>query len=373
MRVAIVAGPNPARAFPAAALALGLIDNGDDVLLLAGSRWLDRLRDLGVRAEPMTEPRGEGEHRKGSPTSPTQVVTATPAIRDRLVEFGPDLVVADVRTPAGGFAAELMRVPWAQLHPRPMVFSATAERHGGHRERGRGGLFGAGRSRADRRTQRDLSTVRESLGLSAVGPGPLLHMVATLPHLEPPRPDWPRHATVVGPLIWDPAIVDLRVPEGDSPLVLVSPSTSTLARKSLLDVALKGVHGMRLVGTVLEPYDKPLPPWASVGPGQQEPLLAQASVVVTGGGHGMIVRSLCAGVPLVLAPADGEMELARAAERLGAAIVLRRADPRSLSRAIERVLEDRTYASAARQISRTAASADPVLLCHQVLVGRTAA
>jgi len=372
VRVAIVAGPNPASAFPAAALALSLTDNGDDVLVLTGRRWLERLHQLGVSAEELPE-HGDAAGPAVEPRygGPAQAVAVGPATRDLLAEFGPDLVVADVRTLAGGFAAEMLGVPWAQLHPRLISFSADPGMLKSHS--GRGASLRGRRSRRSQQLQRDLSAAREELGLPAVGPGPALHMVATLPGLEPPRPDWPRNASVVGPLTWDPAVEDLDIPEGQSPLVMVSPSTSATGRKSLLDVTLNGLRGMRMVGTQLEPYDQPVPWWASVGIGRQEPLLAHADVVVTGGGHGMIVRALIAGVPLVLAPAAGDVELARRAEQLGAALVLRRADPRSLRRAVERVIEDRAYSSAARQIARTVATADPVVLCHQTLVGRSMA
>ncbi len=360
MRIAIVAGACPARAFPAAALALGLADNGDEVFLLTGSRWLDRLRQLGVDAH-------------GQPGDGLEHSTAiTPELRDRLSDWRPDLVVADVNTPAGGFVAELLDLPWAQLHPHPLDLSAgSVESRAGRglfRSRGRQSPPGTGRS-----TQRDLTTARETLGLPPVGRRPLLHMVATLPSLEAPRADWPRNASVVGPLSWDPAVDDLPLPPGRAPLVMVSPSTSAADQRSLIDAALDGLHDMRLAGTVLEPYEAQLPAWASVGTGRQEPVLAQAAVVVTGGGHGMIVRALTAGVPLVLAPNAGQLELARRVEQLGAAVVLRRADPRSVRRAVDRVIEDRRYGSAARQVARTVASADPVVLCHQSLVGRSVA
>lgn len=376
MHVAIVAGPNPARAFPAAALASRLRNNGDGVLMLTGRRWVDSLRLCGVTAEEMPGVTGEsGSAEELRYRSPAHSAAMTPAIRARLAEWRPDLVVADVRTPAGGFAAELLHLPWAQLHPHPLSFSDTRARSGGHDRHSRTGLFRSREPspRDTRRTQRELAAARESLELSPDGWGPSLHMVATLPGLEPPRQDWPRNASVVGPLMWDPAVDDLPIPAGQSPLVMVSPSTSATTRPDLLNAALTGLQGVRLVGTVLQPYAQPVPSWASVGPGRQEPLLSQAAVVVTGGGHGMIVRALTAGVPVVLAPTEAELELARRAERLGAAVVLRRADSRGLRRAVERVIEDRTYASAARQIARTAATADPVVLCHQMLLGRSVA
>jgi UDP:flavonoid glycosyltransferase YjiC (YdhE family) len=278
---------------------------------------------------------------------------------------------------AGGFAAEMLGLRWAQLHPHPLSRSANPVLLGSRRSRGPARVLGSrdqtSRPRSSRQTRRDLAAARTSLDLPAVGPGPVLHLVATLPALEPTRTDWPRNASVVGPLTWDPAVDDLPVPAGQSPLVLVSPSTAAADRGVLLGTALAGLRGLRMVGTVLEPYEEPVPRWASVGAGRQEPLLAQAAVVVTGGGHGMIVRALTAGVPLVLAPGAGDMELARRAERLGAAVVVRRMSPRNLRRAVERVLGNRAYTLAARQVARTVASADPVVLCHQTLVGRSAA
>jgi len=372
VRVAIVAGPDPARAFPAAALALGLIDNGDDVLLLTGRRWLPRLHQLGVSAEELAGVDGEpGSAAELSYRSPEHAATMTPAVRDRLADWRPDLVVADLLTLAGGFAAESLGLRWAQLHPHPLSVSSSHRRVNDRPGSSRGGGRKSG-PRVSRQQQRALAAARDILDLPPSGPGPMLHMVATLPDLERPGAHWPRNASVVGPLTWDPAVDDLAIPDGRSPLVMVSPTTAGADRAWLLDAALKGLRGMRMVGTVLEPYESPVPWWANVGPGRQEPLLAQAEVVLTGGGHGTIVRALSAGVPLVLVPSAGELELARRVERLGAAVVLgRRASPRSLCRAVERVMTERSYASTARQFARNVAAADPVVLCHQSLVDRS--
>ncbi len=371
MRVAIVAGSTPAAAFPAAGLAARLVANGDQVLLLTGRRWVERMVELGLPAEAWPEPVDADQAGGQDTRRPADLaadVAAVPATRARLEEFRPDLVVNDVRTTVGGLTAELLRLPWVQLHPRPLPFGTDPDRPGRPSRRG---VARPGRRARGRAAEQDLEAARESLGLAASGPGPRLHMVATLPDLEPPRLDWPGNASVVGPLIWDPAVVDLPAPAGHDPLVLVSPSTSSAVPDTLLETALRGLQDVRLAGTVLEPYDASLPDWASIGPGRQGPLLAEAAVVVTGGGHGMIARALTAGVPLVLAPDSGEMDLAHATEQLGVAVVVRRASPRSLRNAVERVIEDREYAAAARQVARTVTPADPVVLCHQALVGRT--
>ena len=380
MHVAIVAGPDPARAFPAAALALGLTNNGDDVLMLTGRRWVDRLRQLGIEAEEMAGLPGE----PGTPAelrhrTPEHAAAMAPAMAERIADWRPDLVVADVQSLVGAFAAEMLGLRFAQLHPHPLTASSHPGPATTARKRGRAGWRsreGQRLSRISRQPQRELAAARASLDLPPLAPRPLMHMVATLPALEPLRSDWPRNAIIVGPLTFDPAVDDLPIPEGQAPLVMVSPSTAPTNRSALLTSALAGLGGLRVVATVLEPFDGPVPAWANVGIGRQEPLLAQAAVVVTGGGHGMIVRALTAGVPLVLAPGDGdgELELARRAERLGAAVILRRVTPRSLRRAVDKVIKDRAYASAARLIARTVATADPIVLCRQTtLVGRSVA
>lgn len=370
MRVAIVAGPDPARAFPAAALARGLVANGDDVLLLTGARWVDRLRELDVPAEELPGLTGApGSTEELRYRTPAGAAAMAPAVASRLDVMSPDLVVADVKTPVGGFAAEMLGMPWAQLHPHPLMFSGQTAQLG-HR---RGGQHGGERSRPtqDKKGRRSLAEARDSLGLPPDGASPLLHLVATLPALEPPRADWPNNASVVGPLIWDPADHELAPPDGSAPLVVVCPSTAATGKAGLLDAALSGLRGVRVAGAVLDPWTKTVPQWASIGVGRIEPLLAHAGVVVTGGGHGVLSRALMAGVPLVLVPGDrDQLSLAKRAEALGAAVVLRRLSPRTLRHAVDKVLNDREYASNARQIARAVATADPVVLCHQMLLGR---
>ncbi len=48
--------------------------------------------------------------------------------------------------------------------------------------------------------------------------------------------------------------------------------------------------------------DVDVPPWAVVGLGRQDELLAAADLVICGGGHGMVSKTLMAGVPMVVVP-----------------------------------------------------------------------
>ena len=73
---------------------------------------------------------------------------------------------------------------------------------------------------------RQRSAVRVEIGLPATDPGPLRRLIATLPALEVPRPDWPDEAVVVGPLHFEPTDAVLEIPPGDGPVVVVAPSTA---------------------------------------------------------------------------------------------------------------------------------------------------
>ena len=130
----------------------------------------------------------------------------------QLRELAPDLVVSDVITACGGMAAELLGIPWIELNPHPLylpskglppIGSGLAPGTGV-----RGRLRDADDARADRailacrppaargRPRRDRAAGRD--------PGPVRRLIATLPALEVPRPDWPAEAVVVGPLHFEP-------------------------------------------------------------------------------------------------------------------------------------------------------------------------
>src|SRR6185436_10571016 len=128
--------------------------------------------------------------------------------------------------------------------------------------------------------------------------------------------------------------------------------------------------GLRVVATVVAGWPGPVPGWAAIGPGRQAPLLAAASVVVAGGGHGMLSKALAAGVPLVLVPGGGDQrDLARRVARLGAGVAVERAaTPARLAAALARVLADPAYRAAAQAVAGSASEVtDPVRLCAQTV------
>jgi UDP:flavonoid glycosyltransferase YjiC (YdhE family) len=388
MRVAVVAGPEAGHAFPAIALCLRLAAAGDDPVLLTGSGWLDTARCAGLDAVELLglDPddsdddtdAGAKLHRRAA----RMAVLNLPVLRD----IRPDLVVSDVITVCGGMAAELAGIGWIELSPHPLYLPSKGlppigsglAPGTGVRGRLRDATMRAFTARSVRVGERQRARARREIGLPGADPGPLRRLIATLPALEVPRPDWPAEAVVVGPLHFEPTAAVLAVPPGDGPVIVVAPSTASTGTVGLAELALEHLIpgktlpvGSRLVVSQLVSSrpggdDVTLPPWAVVGLGRQDDLLSQADVVVCGGGHGMLSKTLLAGVPMVVVPGGGDQwELANRVVRQGSARLIRPLSADALSAGVTEVLSDPGYRQAARRAGDSIAEvADPVAVCR---------
>jgi UDP:flavonoid glycosyltransferase YjiC (YdhE family) len=163
---------------------------------------------------------------------------------------------------------------------------------------------------------------------------------------------------------WDPAERDVPLPPGDAPLVFVSASTAPSGATGLLEASLTACEmlGLRLVSTQFDTHDGPLPSWASVGPGRQAPALAASSIVVAGGGHGMVAKALVRGLPQLVIPGGGEQfDNAMRLKRLGAAIPMlpMRVTPAKVTTAIARLVGDPVYRAAAQRVGLSASHLGP--------------
>nr|WP_090344215.1 glycosyltransferase [Mycolicibacterium malmesburyense]CRL75545.1 UDP-glucuronosyl/UDP-glucosyltransferase [Mycolicibacterium malmesburyense] len=386
MRVAVIAGPDPGHAFPALALCLRFLANGDSPTLLTGTQWLDTARDAGVAAAELLglDPEdtdddadaGAKVHQRGA----RMAVLNAPQLR----RLAPDLVVSDAITTAGGFCAELLGLPWVELNPHPLyrpskglppIGSGLAPGVG-VRGRLRDAVLRGLSARSWRQGIRQRAAARAQIGLPAADPGPRRRLIATLPALEVPRPDWPAEAVVVGPLHFEPTSVTLDVPPGDGPVVVVAPSTAVTGEGGLAEIALASLTpgealppGSRVVVSRLGGPQVAVPPWAVVGLGRQDELLSHADLVICGGGHGMVSKTLLAGVPMVVVPGGGDQwEIANRVVRQGSAQLVRPLTTEGLIRAVREVLGAPRYRDAARRAGATAADVeDPVRVCHEAL------
>ena len=386
MRVAVVAGPDPGHSFPAIALCLKFLAAGDEPTLLTGVEWLATARAAGIDAielegldpTPLDDDRDAGAkiHQRAA----RMAVLNAPGLRD----LAPDLIVSDVITACGALAAELVEVPWVELSPHPLylpskglppIGSGMAPGEG-VRGRLRDAVTRQLTARSLREGLRQRAAARIGVGLPADGMEPLRRLIATLPALEMPRPDWPDEAVVVGPLHFEPTDTELPVPSGDGPVVVVAPSTATTGTQGLAEMALKCLipgetlpDGSRVVVSRLSGDDVQAPPWAVIGLGRQDRLLSRADVVVCGGGHGMVSKTLLAGAPMVVAPGGGDQwEIANRVVRQGSARLIRPVTAEALVAEVGEVLGSPRYRDAARRAAASAADvADPVRVCHDAL------
>ncbi len=300
-----------------------------------------------------------------------------PGIAASLRSWGATVVVADTLTVAGWFAADLAGLPRFELVPHTLQLpSAHLPPPGtglapGRTPLGRwrDSMMRAAHAKSWAQGVAACHAARAALGLPPESPL-AARLVATLPGLEPERPDWPERTYVVGPLEWDPATVDLPEPAGDGPLVFLADSSATGRPQTLLGVAASGLRGRRVACTRFAPYDGSLPEGFVAGPGRQAPLLDRSSVVVCAGGHGMVAKALVRGLPLVVVPGPGDQrENAMRVARLGAGVHLpaEKLTPESLRAAVDRVLSRPSYAAAARRVAATAAGLGPAAAADRVL------
>jgi UDP:flavonoid glycosyltransferase YjiC (YdhE family) len=384
MRVAVVAGPDPGHSFPAIALCRRFAEAGDEPTLFTGAEWLDVARTAGLDAALLDGlaaidddvDAGARIHRRAA----RMAVLNAPALGD----LDLDLVVSDVITACGGMAAELVGIPWVELNPHPLYLPskglpplgsglAPGTGVGG---RLRDATMRALTARSWRAGLRQRATARAEIGLPAHDPGPLRRLIATLPALEVPRPDWPPEAVVVGPLHFEPTDRVLEIPAGSGPVVVVAPSTALTGTEGLAEVALGCLTpgetlpaGARLVVSRLGGADVTVPPWAVVGLGRQDELLTHADLVICGGGHGMVAKTLLAGVPLVVVPGGGDQwEIANRVVRQGSGRLIRPLTADALVGAANEVLSSPGYRRAAQAAAAGIVGvADAVRVCHQAL------
>ncbi|GFG69088.1 glycosyltransferase [Mycolicibacter senuensis] len=386
MRIVVVAGPDPGHAFPAMALCRRFVAAGDAPTLLTGVQWLDTARAAGVDAAELIgldatvvdddADDGEKLHRRAARMARQNL--------DQLRELTPHLVVSDVITACGGMAAELLGIPWVELSPHPLYLPSKGlppigsglAPGTGLRGRLRDTVMRSLTARSVRTGLRQRAEARAGIGLPERDPGPLRRLIATLPALEVPRPDWPTEAVVVGPLHFEPTDELLGVPPGAGPLVVVAPSTASTGAAGLAELALEhlvpGVGlpaGARVAVSRLNGPELTLPEWAVAGLGRQDELLTRADLVICGGGHGMVAKSLLAGLPLVVVPGGGDQwEIANRVVRQGSGRLIRPLSPAALTEAVSAVLASPGYRAAARRAADGAAEvADPVWVCHEAL------
>ncbi|MEZ5211369.1 glycosyl transferase [Gordonia sp. PP30] len=407
--MAFVAGSDAGHAFAALGLAAAFAAAGDQTVVYTGTRWREAAlrRGLTVRELPGLAARDDEDDADAGAKLSTRAARMALELAPRLALDGVDLVIGDAITLAGGWAAELTGLPWIELSAHPLYdqsrglppIGSGLDAGSGARGRLRDGVLRALSAPAERKGRVQRRRARAAIGLSAQS-RPTARFVATLPGLEVPRPDWPERTHLIGPQFFEPTDDEFTIPPGSAPLVVVCPSTAASGSDELTPVALGALADLqretggaesspraespdrpllpadrcaspRVVYSALEPPAgcDGLPAGLVAGLGRQDRLLTRADLVICGGGHGMLAKSLSAGVPVVVVPGGGDQwELACRVRRAGAGELVRPVTREAVAAAVRRVLGDESYAAAARAIGRTGRDvSDPVVLAHRVL------
>ncbi|GAB4584752.1 hypothetical protein Ntsu_25840 [Nocardia sp. IFM 10818] len=350
-------------------------------MLFTSPRWFDAARNagIGVRRLKGLAPRAEDDDADAGARIHQRAAHIATEILPDLSAMLPELVVSDILTAGGGMAAERLGLPWAELSPHPLYLPSKAlppigsglAPGEGVRGRARDSMLRTLTARAIRRGEVQREEARASIGLPPQDPGPTARLIATLPALEVPRPDWPDNAHLVGPLLWEPTDHVLELPPGNDPLVMVAPSTAHTGVNGMVETVLEALDGagVRVAVSMLDTPPTDLPPWATAGLGRQDEILRHASVVIGGGGHGLLAKSLLAAVPVITVPGGGDQwELANRAARQGSSILIRPLTPESVRESVQRILDEPSYKAAAVSAAAGAAVVtDPVQVCHDVL------
>ena len=379
-RIFLAAFGDPGHAFPAIALGRELAARGHSVCVETWSRWGPYVEADGIEFMAAPDYRIGPNPRELKPYQ--AAVRASQETRHAVRDFDPDLVVADILTVAGVFAAELEDRPWVTLVPHlfPVHQPGSPPYSSGARPprtrlgRGLWRPFSRPVEVGLRQGREQLNGARARVGLPPTdllhgGLSRLLTLIATFPQLEAARPV-PEWARVTGPLIWErPATDDASAaPPGDEPLVLVAPSTSQDPEHRLLRATLAGL-AEEPVRVLAAANGRPLPPGVRVPPNARivdwpsyRRTMPECSAVVCHGGHGTVMQSLVAGVPVVCSPAAGDMaENAARVAWAGAGVSLpaRLARPACVRLAVRRLLEDGRYAARAGDLARWARDNGP--------------
>ncbi|MHC3000977.1 glycosyltransferase [Gordonia metallireducens] len=391
MHVALVAGSDAGHAFPAFALAEQFVSAGHRATVYTGLNWSDAARRRGIdiaelpglAATDVDDDADAGDKLSARAARMAQLLAPV------LSESGADVVVSDVITVCGGWAAQLNGLPWIELSPHPLYLPSRGlppigsglAPGTGLRGRLRDTLMRAATATSIRKGERQRAAARASIGLPAVDDGPSARFVATLPGLEVARPDWPADTHLIGPLLWEPTDDLFTRPDGDEPLVVLAPSTAETGAADMVGVVLEAlserVLGRRVrvvVSGLHRPSAEDLARFGGDGPApitaglaRQDEVLDHARVLICGSGHGILAKAMTAGVPVVAVPGGGDQwELANRLQRAGAGRWVRPLTVPGVAEAVRAVLDDPGHTRCAERIGASGAdTVDPVAVAER--------
>jgi MGT family glycosyltransferase len=190
-------------------------------------------------------------------------------------------------------------------------------------------------------------------------------LVMTSPSFDFSGAKLPANVRYVGPQLDDPdwAAEAEWSRAGSEPLVLVALSSVYQDQAGLLRTIAHALGTLPVsvvltTGRAVEPSQIPAPPNVQVlRAAPHREVLAEASVVITHAGHGIVMKSLAAGVPMVCIPLgrDQKDNAARVLRLRAGVQIGKRSTPDRMAAAVTEVLDHAHYTAAARHFAHVLA------------------
>ena len=183
-------------------------------------------------------------------------------------------------------------------------------------------------------------------------------LLLTSRHFDYPY-ELPERTVFAGPVLDDPSWAHERTTASSAdPLILVTLGSTfqnqlDAYRRVVSAMRGRAFHGVVTLGNVFAPLELEAPDNVEVlAAAPHGPLLQRAAAVVTHGGHGSVMKSLAAGVPMVVLPLGRDQaENGARVEWHGAGLkVSPSAEPDEIAAALTRVVVDERFAQNAREL-----------------------
>lgn len=338
---------------PSLGIARVLTERGHRVAFAGRPEMVTRVQDAGFRAIELTSAYAQVDRYPETPLRRMACYLTSPAVgeqvRATIAAERPDALLVDAMFPCALDAACDFNGPSAVLFHH-FFFRLREEWRG---------------------TGARLNAMRQQAGFEALADFESLWaqhdrlIVTTLAQFDVPAdPEWPsvRH---VGPVLEDEKYA-VRIPlpwdaSPGTPLALVSFSTAPEQRslekfqRTLDALAELPLHALVTTAGVVEIDELDIPHNVSVVRyAAHDPILREASVAITHGGHGTLMRALKFGVPMVVLPglAHDQAPNARMVQDWGAGIALAGdADAAAIRDAVRTVLQTPSYRETAKALS----------------------
>ena len=388
---------------PELAAVARLVQRGHDVTVLAEHTMAEEVRQTGAHYQPWVSAPNRASRRPEDDffrewecKSPLEqfgrlrdrliigpAASYAADVRAQVARSRPDLIVCSMFAVGAMVAAEAEQIPFDLLLPNIYILPAKGMPPMGlglmpavgALGRMRDSLIGSLQARLWNKGLARLNALRAALALSPLTSvfdqfrAARRQLILTSAEFDLPAA-LPPSARYVGAVLDDPAWAgrEWSAPPGDAPLVLVSLSSTFQDQASCLQRIVDAlgtlpVRGLVTTGPALDPATLRAPSNVTVVAAAPHSLaLREAAALVTHGGHGTVIRSLAAGVPMAILHhgRDQADNAVRVSARGAGLRVERSASATKIAEAVTRLLEEPSYRDAAARlgsaIARDAAS-----------------